>query len=87
MNGKRTLTSVGIAIMVLALLAGLAAAQGPEPPKGEVSTEEANGVAAAVTARNPYPGTPDRCRRHPLGRHFQHSLPVVRGRSWHDNGV
>ncbi len=56
MNGKRTLTSVWIAIMVLALLAGLAAAQGPEPPEGEVSTEGADGVAAAVADGIPIQG-------------------------------
>ncbi len=56
MNGKGTLTSVWIAIVVLALLAGLAAAQGPEPPEGEVSTEGADGVAAAVAAGIPIQG-------------------------------
>lgn len=50
MNGKRTLTSVLIAIMVLVLLAGLAAAQGPEPPEGEV------GVAAVVSDAIPVQG-------------------------------
>ena len=56
MNGKGTLTSVGIAIIVVALLAGLAAAQGPEAPEGEISTEGADGVAAAVTAGFPIQG-------------------------------
>jgi hypothetical protein len=42
MNGKRTLTTFGIAVMALALLAGLTAAQGPEPesqaaPQGELA--------------------------------------------------
>ncbi len=50
MNGKRTLTSVLIAIVVLVLLAGLAAAQGPEPPEGEV------GVAAVVSDAIPIQG-------------------------------
>ena len=48
MNGKRTLTSVGIAIVVLALVAGLAAAQGPEPPAEAVSAEEEVEAAAVV---------------------------------------
>ena len=70
MNGKRTLTSVWIAIMVLALLAGLAAAQGPEPPEGEISTEGANGVAAAVADGIPIQGRLTNAAGNPLAGTF-----------------
>ncbi len=56
MNGKRVLTSVWIAIVVLVLLAGLAAAQGPEPPVGAVGAEEEVGAAAVVSDVIPIQG-------------------------------
>ena len=55
MNGKRTLTSVWIAIMVLASLAGLAAAQGLQP-QNQTTTQEELATTAAVNSRISYQG-------------------------------
>ena len=70
MSGKRTLTSVGIAIMVLALLAGLAAAQGPEAPEGEISAEGTDGAAAAVAPGIPVQGRLTDAGGNPLAGNF-----------------
>ena len=70
MNGRGTLTSVGIAIVVLALLAGLAAAQGPEAPEGELSSEGADGVAAAVADGIPIQGRLTNAAGNPLAGTF-----------------
>jgi len=56
MKSKWTLLGSILAVLLLALAAGLTQAQGPEPPRADVQPEGEAGVQAAVGARIPIQG-------------------------------